>query len=102
DLRAAAWQRIETRVLQLAQDLLVTPAVQVREERDLDSRETLQMNLGADPFEAPEHLRVVLERQIRMQAIDDVDFGERLAFALQQLAPRLLERQGVRAGVARA
>ena len=35
-----------------------------------------------------------------MQAVDDVDFGERLAGALPQLVPRLLERHRVRAGVA--
>src|SRR5215472_6356505 len=58
------------------------------------------MDLGTDAFEAPQHLRVVLERQIGMQAVDDVDFGERLAGALPQLVPRLLERHRVRAGIA--
>ena len=51
--------------LQLAQDLLVGPAVQIGEERDLDRREALQVNLGTDPLEAAQQLRVVLERQIR-------------------------------------
>ena len=50
------------RVLQLLQDLLVGSAVEIREEGNLDRGETLQMNLGADAFEAPQHLRVVLER----------------------------------------
>ena len=36
-----------------------------------------------------------------MQAVDDVDFGERLVGALPQLVPRLLERHRVGAGVAR-
>ena len=35
-----------------------------------------------------------------MQAVDDVDFGERLVGALPQLVPRLLERHRVRAVVA--
>ena len=87
-------------VLQLAQDLLVGPAVQIREERDLDGGEALQMDLGTDPLEAAQQLRVVLERQIGMQAVDDVDFGQRLAGALAQLVPRLFERHRVRAGVA--
>ena len=36
-----------------------------------------------------------------MQAVDDVDFGQRLAGALAQLVPGLLERHRVRAGIAR-
>ena len=52
---------------------------------------------GPNAFEAAQHLRVVVERQIGMQAVDDVDFGERLVGALPQLVPRLLERHRVRA-----
>src|SRR5687768_17654670 len=48
-------------------------AVQVREERDLDRREALQVDAGTDALEPPQHLRVVVERQIRVQAVDDVD-----------------------------
>ena len=48
-----------------------------------------------------QQLRVVVERQIGMQAVDDVDFGERLVGALPQLVPRLLERHRVGAGIAR-
>jgi hypothetical protein len=36
-----------------------------------------------------------------VQAVDDVDFGERLVGALAQLVPGLLERHGVRIGIAR-
>ena len=43
------------------------------------------MNLGPDPLEAREQLDVVLERQIRVQAVDDVDFGQRLMRALPSL-----------------
>ena len=78
DLGAAARQRIETGRHQLAQHLLVGHAVQIGEERDLDRREALQMDAGTDPLEAAQQLRVVVERQIGMQAVDDVDFGERL------------------------
>ncbi len=35
-----------------------------------------------------------------MQAVDDVDFGERLVRPLPELVPRLLERHRVRAGIA--
>ena len=45
--------------------------------------------LGPDALEAAQQLRVVVERQIGMQAVDDVDFGERLVGALAQLVPRL-------------
>ena len=84
-------------VLQFLQDLLVGPAVQIREEGDLDGGEALQMDVRADPLEAAQQLRVVLERQIGMQPVDDVDFGQRLAGALAQLVPGLFERHRVRA-----
>ena len=86
DLRAATGQRVEPGVLQLAQHLLVAHAVEIGEERDLDRGEALQMNLRADPLEAAEHLRVIAERQIGVQAVDDVDFGERLVGAMRSLS----------------
>ena len=89
DLRAAARQRIEPGRHQLAQHLLVGHAVEIGEERDLDGGEALQVDVGTDPLEPAQQLRVVVERQIGMQAVDDVDFGERLVRALPQLVPRL-------------
>ena len=86
--------------MQLAQHLLVGHAVEIGEERDLDRGEALQVDVGPDPLEAAQQLRVVVERQIGVQAVDDVDFGERLVGALAQLVPGLLERHRVRAGVA--
>ena len=97
---ASAGQRRQARIHQLPQHLLVGHAVEIGEECDLDRGETLQMNLGADPLEATQHLKVVLERQVRMQAIDDVDFGERLVVPHTQLLPRVFERHRVRAGIA--
>ena len=47
DLRAAARQRIEARVHQLAQHLLVGHAVEIGEERDLDGGEALQVDARA-------------------------------------------------------
>ena len=101
DLGAAARQRIEARVHQLAQHLLVGLAVEIREERDLDGGEALQVDVGTDPLEAAQQLRVVVERQVGVQTVDDVDLGERLMGALPQLVPRLLERHRVGAVVAR-
>ncbi len=100
DLRAAAGQRIEARVLELDEHLLVGHAVEIREERDLDGGEALEMNARTDPLEAAQQLQVVVERQIGMQAVDDVDFGQRLMGALPQLVPRLFERHRVRPVVA--
>ena len=65
DLGAAAGQRIEARLHQLAQHLLVGHAVEIGEERDLDRGEALQMNAGPDPLEAAQQVRVVAERQVR-------------------------------------
>ena len=47
DLRAAAGQRIEPGVHQLAQHLLVGHAVEIGEERDLDRGEALQVDARA-------------------------------------------------------
>ena len=95
NLGAAARQRVEPGVHQLAQHLLVGPAVEIGEERDLDGGEALQMDVRTDPLEAAQHVQVVVERQIRVQAVDDVDLGERLVRARAQLVPGLLERHRV-------
>ncbi len=84
-----------------AQHLLVGHAVQIGEEGNLDGREALQVNRRADPFEAAQHVRVVLERQVRMQPVDDVDFGQGLMGTAAQLVPDLLERHRVRARITR-
>ena len=101
DLRTAAGQGIQTGVHQLAQDPLVGHAVEIREERDLHRGETFQVNVGPDAFEAAEQIGVVVERQIRVQAVDDVDLGHRLIAAPAELVPGFLERHGVRPGVPR-
>jgi len=102
DFRPAAGQRIEARLLQLLQDLLVRAAVEIREEGDLDCGEALQMNVGTDAFETAEHVRVVREGQVGVQSVDDVDFGEGLAGAVPELVPRLFQRHRVGAGIAGA
>ena len=56
------------------------------------------MNARPDPLEAAQQVRVVAERKIRVQAVDDVQLGERLIGALAQLVPRLLERHRVGLG----
>jgi hypothetical protein len=91
DFGASAGKRIEARFPQLDEHLLVGLRVKVGEEGDLDRGEALEMNVGADPFEAPEQLRVVVERQIRVQAVDDVDLGQRLITPAPKLLPRLFQ-----------
>src|SRR2546430_3211272 len=59
------------------------------------------MNVWTDPFEAAQQLRVVVPRQVRVEAVHQVNLGQRLMPALTQLVPGLLERHRVRAGVAR-
>ena len=58
------------------------------------------MDVRLDALEPAQQLRVIVPRQVRVQAVDHVDFGERLVGALAQLVPRLLERHRVRALVA--
>ena len=91
DLGAAARQRVEAGGHQLAQDLLVAHRVEIGEERNFNRGEALEVNVRTNPFEAAEQLGVVVKRQIGMQAVDDVNLGERLVRALPQLVPRLLE-----------
>src|SRR5258708_1777261 len=84
-------RRIEPGLRELTKTLLVGPAVEIREERDLDGGEALQVDLRTDSLQAAQHIGVVRERQIGMQAVHDVDFGQRLAGTLPQLVPHLLE-----------
>src|SRR6185436_5964838 len=81
------------------QYLLVGHLVEIGEERDFDRGETLQVNARPDALEAAQHLQVVVKRQIRMQAVDDVNFGQRLMRAITKFVPRLLERHRVRPGI---
>ena len=60
------------------QHLLVGHPVVIGEERDLDGGEAFQVDVRADLLQAAQQIRVVAERQLRVEAVDDVDFGERL------------------------
>ena len=51
--------------------------------------------------QAAQQVDVIAERQVRMQAVDDVDLGERLIGTLTKLVEHLIERQRVCVGVAR-
>src|SRR5688500_4516995 len=56
------------------------------------------MNARADLFEAAQQIRVVAERKMRIQSVDDVELGERLIRTLTKLVPRLFQRHRVRLG----
>src|ERR1051325_5124056 len=53
------------------------------------------MNARSNALEPLQQLCVVRERQIRIQAVDDVELGEGLVRALAQLVPGLFERHRV-------
>src|SRR5688572_21934401 len=59
------------------------------------------MDAWADLLEAAEELRVVAERKIRVEPVDDVKLGERLVRATPELVPRLFERHRIRRGIGR-
>ena len=81
---------------------LVAQPVEIGKERDLDGGEALQVNVGTNRLQAAQQILVVVERQLGMQAVDDVDFGERLVGALAELVEHLLDAHRVRAGIVRA
>jgi hypothetical protein len=83
--------------LQFLQHLGVGLAVVIGEERDLDGSEALQVDAGADLLQPAQQIGVITERQSRVQAVDDVHFGHRLAGALPELREDLLDRHRVRA-----
>src|SRR5262245_39961912 len=56
------------------------------------------MDAGTDSPKAAQQVRVVAERQIGIETVDDVKLGERLIGALPQFVPGFLERHRVRLG----
>ena len=56
---------------------------------------------GRIALQPAQQIRVVAERQARVQAVDDVDFGERLVVARAQLVQHLLHRHRVGARLVR-
>ena len=100
DLRAAAGQRIHAGVAQAFQRLANRDFGAPRQVRDLHHRERLQVHLREALLQPAEHLAEPVERQLGMQAADDVEFGDRFAPALAGAMPDLFERHRVRLGIA--
>ena len=71
-----------------------------RQIGDLHHREGFQMHLRKALLQAAQHLAVPIQRQLRMQAADDVKLGDRFAPAFAGAMPHLFERHGVGLGIA--
>ena len=99
NLGATSRQRVEAGLAQLDEHSLVAHPVEIGKERDFDRREALEVHVRADRLQATQELLVIVERQLGMEAIDDVDFGERLVRPLPQLVQHLLDAHRVGAPV---
>ena len=99
DLCAAARQRIHAGVHQLQQRLANGELAPLRQIGDLHHGERLQMDFRETLLQAAQHLAVPIQRQLRMQAADDVELGDRFAPALARAMPHFFERPGVRLGI---
>ena len=66
------------------------------EEVDLGGGEALERDVGQRGLELAQHARVVLPRQRRVQAVDDVQFGEPVVLHRQRLLDGLLDAHRVR------
>ena len=71
-----------------------------RQVGDLHHGERLQVHLREALLEAAQHLAEPVEREFRVQAADDVEFGDRLAPAFAGAMPDLFQRHGVGLGIA--
>ena len=79
DLGAAAGQRIHAGVAAGARASRDRDLVAPREVGDLHHGEGLQVHLREALLQAAQHLAVPVERQLGMQAADDVELGDRFA-----------------------
>jgi hypothetical protein len=98
DLGAAAGQRAEPRVFELAQHLLVREAREVGHVVDLARREALEVHVRHRLLQPSDDLEVVVEVHVRALAADHVDLREAGHLAL---TARVLDElfRGVRVGV---
>ena len=98
NFRAAAGQRIHARGFQLFQRLANRKLGPLRQIRDLDHGEGLEMHLRKALLQAGAQIEEILKRQIGMQSADDVKFGDRLGVSGSRGFESLFERHGVGAG----
>ena len=96
DLGAAAGERLEPGVDELVEDLVGRQAADLLEAVDLGRGEALERDVGQRGLELAQHARVVLPRQRRVQAVDDVQLGEPVVLHRQRLLDGLLDAHRVR------
>ena len=75
DLGTAAGQAAESGVDQIPEHLLDRLPRDLAEELDLDGRVRLDVDLGRRLLDPADHVHVIVERQLVVQAADDVQLG---------------------------
>ena len=100
DLRAAAGHGIDAGIAQLDQRFFDGELGAAGEERDLDHGEGLDVDLGKALLQAADQVEEVFERQVGMQAADDVELGDCFGVAGGRRLPGLFESHGVAGRVA--
>ena len=101
NLRAAAGQESTPASFMFAQRFFDGKLRDAREIVHLDHRERLQVHARAALFQPANHLQKIFERQIGMQAADDVKFGGAFAHALFRALVNFFQSKGVSAGSVR-
>src|SRR5712692_4094196 len=98
DFGAAAGQRVHTGLFQGQQSIADRKLGDAREVAHLNHGERLQVHARAALLESSHQVQEIMERQVRVQAADQVKLGGAFADALLGARKDLFERKGVRAG----
>ena len=97
DFRAAPRQRADSSILHGMQHLARRQAFDSGEMRDLDRGQGLDHDVGMPLLQAPEHVEVVRQLELGVQAADDVEFSRRVFARRVGLREDFLEAAGIRA-----
>ena len=96
DFRAAARQRSQPGFLEPLQDFLHRHPGEVRVIGDFNGRKSLQVDRREALFQPAKEIDVILERQVGMEAADNVKFGHGFRPVFARDAESFLQRHGVR------
>src|SRR5687768_5616967 len=91
-LSASARQSVEAGFAQRDQNLLDRHLLDAGDVRNLNRRQRLDVNLGMPALELPEHLAVVVESRMHVEAADDVELFRQAVPCYGRLVEYLLER----------
>ena len=97
NFRAAPRQRADTGILHSLQHLARRQAFDSGEMRNLDRGQGLDHDVGMPLLQAPEHVEVVRQLELGVQAADDVEFTRWIFARRIGLREDFLEAAGVRA-----